>query len=132
MKKLLLSLLFIQIFSFLNFANAQSRPPIQFDYDGDGRGDLSVFRPSNGVWYIESFYLGSQAIQFGMNGDKPVPADYDADGATNIAVFRPSNNSWYIRNRSGEFFDLPFGLPGDIPVPADYDGDRRAEIGRTH
>jgi hypothetical protein len=47
------------------------------DYDGDGRGDISVFRPSLGVWYRINSSDGSFfAAQFGSAGDRPTPAAF--------------------------------------------------------
>ena len=104
-----------------------SRKP--FDYDGDGRADVSVFRPSNGIWFIDQSRAGAFAIQFGASGDKIAPADYDGDGMIDVAVFRPSQGIWYIVNSSnGVVNTVNFGLPADIPTPGDYDGDGRADI----
>jgi hypothetical protein len=97
-----------------------------FDFDGDGRADASVFRPSNGVWYISKSSEGFVGIAFGLPTDKPVAADYDGDGRTDIAVYR--NGTWYLLRSSLGFIGINFGLPTDIPAPADYDGDGRAEI----
>jgi hypothetical protein len=59
------------------------------DFDGDSRSDLTMFRPSNGTWYIlRSSTNQLQVTQFGANGDKPVAGDYDKDGITDIAVWR--------------------------------------------
>ncbi len=44
-----------------------------FDFDGDGKSDLSVFRPSDGVWYLNRSTQGFAGIQFGEANDNPAP-----------------------------------------------------------
>jgi len=104
--------------------------PLLGDFDGDGRLDPAVFRPSNAVWYIlRSSVNQITQTTFGTSTDIPVPADYDGDGQTNIAVFRPSNGTWYTStNPQNNFGAVQFGANGDLPVPADYDGDGRADV----
>ncbi len=96
------------------------------DFDGDGRADISVFRPSNGVWYLFQSTGGFTGMQFGVASDKLVPADYDGDGKTDLAVYR--NGTWYLNRSTAGFTGFAFGAPDDIPQPADFDGDGKADL----
>ena len=99
------------------------------DFDGDGKTDVSVFRPSSGQWFV-SGTLGPtfRIYEFGTAADILTPGDFDGDGKTDFAVFRPSDSTWYLRTKGGTFTTRQFGASGDIPAAADYNGDGKADL----
>ena len=105
-------------------------PKAAFDFDGDGKTEISTFRPSNNTWNITFSGSNSASSQnWGLSTDKLTPADFDGDNRADLAVFRPSNGVWYILNSATSTVNITqFGANGDLPVPNDFDGDGRADI----
>jgi hypothetical protein len=104
-----------------------------FDFNGDGRSDPGIFRPSvspNALWYSTPSGGGTPfQIFFGSAGDIPVAGDYDGDGKTDAVIWRPSTGLWYgPRTGAAQIvIQMLLGQSGDIPVPCDYDGDGRID-----
>ena len=52
-----------------------------FDFDGDNKTDLTVYRPSSSYWYIfQSQTQTARSEAFGVSTDRIVPGDYDGIG----------------------------------------------------
>jgi len=99
------------------------------DFDGDGKDDIAVWRPTTGEWLIRYSSDGIQHVTvFGITGDKQVPGDYDGDKKSDIAVWRPTEGKFYItESATGLQRSVHWGANGDIPVPGDYDGDTKTD-----
>lgn len=132
----------------LRFGLQATDIPVPADYDGDGKADMAVRRPTDQFWYVRNS-SGRDNISWNPDGITrakvgeqpgaiPVAADFDGDGRADMAERLASTQEWFIRysgkrdiitNNPNGITRLTFGRQeNDIPVIADYDGDGKADI----
>ena len=108
------------------------------DIDGDGKSDVTVYRPTNGYWFSRNSTTGyapgnGTTIKWGAVGDIPMQADFDGDGRLDPTVYRPSVGQWFALLSSRNYDQAQYqffawGLPTDTPFTADFDGDGSTDI----
>ena len=80
--------------------------PPPTDVDGDGRTDVTVYRPSTAEWWVlrsgDNFAQHS-TYGWGLAGDLLEPGDYDGDGKLDLAIYRPTTAQWWILWSSTNF-----------------------------
>ena len=117
--------------------------PITGDWNGDGRTKVGIYRPSNGLFILDSngdqqFDAGDAIYNLGVGtqaGDVPVVGDWNGDGRTKVGLFR-QGFSWILDyNGNGVFeqgIDKTYafgGQAGDVPVVGDWTGTGTSKIG---
>jgi len=115
--------------SFSRALGTGSDRPVPYDYDGDGRTDMAVWRSNTGEWIIINSLTGqTRVVQWGISGDQPAPGDYDGDGKTDLAVFRSDTGTWYFKGYvTGVVNTRVTGSTTNMAAAADYDGDHKTD-----
>ncbi len=121
-------------------AAADLRPgdrPVRGDWNGDGRDELGVYRPSEGRFYLDLDGLGvwTRTEVFGGADDLPVAGDWDGDFQDEIGLYNPVSRRFTLdldgsqSPTAPDVTTAPFGNDGDLPVIGDWNGDRRDDLG---
>lgn len=117
----------------LHIANA-----IFDDYDGDGRTDPTVFRPTDGVWYsLLSLNGGVKYQNWGLGTDiTALNADFDGDGISDHAAIRVNQSTgglttYILQSETNSMRVEQFGNAafGDQIGTGDFDGDGKFDVG---
>ncbi len=123
-----------------NFPGGEIRGQIKIaslpsDFDGDGRTDIRVFRPSaNGFYTLNS--INNNVTFNAFTGSGTISSshdDYDGDGRNDLVAFSGEGTLrvWRIlQTASNTVREVRWGSisTNDQVVPADYDGDGKADI----
>lgn len=111
------------------------------DLNADGRSDIVIYRPSNGVW-ISGITDGAgnltgsgTNVQFGSPDYDPLVGDVNGDGQSDIMLYNRTNGRWLsgltgaggTLSTSGSDLFGPY-LSGDIPLTGDLNGDGRTDM----
>ena len=117
--------------------------PITGDWTGDGHAKAGIYRPSNGLFILDTNGNGQfdaddyvYNLSVGMEpGDVPVVGDWNGDGRAKVGLFR-QGFFWILDyNGDGVFqqdMDKTYafgGVAGDVPVVGDWTGSGTTKIG---
>ena len=122
--------LFAVIAIFTTSAFPQAMLNTALDFDGDGKVDDSIFRPSTTTWWVRKSTDSSLIVQvMGIaNEDFITPGDFDGDGIADLAVWRHNRDVVLDTEFDNTANAAQFGVSGDEPVARDYDGDGTTDL----
>ena len=105
--------------------------PAPADYDGVGKDEFAVYRPTTGQFFIlktpdvtNSATWTIRTVTLNLPGgpnanDVPASQDYDGNGKVDPTVFRPSNSTFYlVHSSTGIQENIQFGAPNQFMAAA--------------
>ncbi|HME09455.1 MAG TPA: hypothetical protein VKG25_20515, partial [Bryobacteraceae bacterium] len=117
--------------------------PITGDWNGDGHTKIGIYRPSNGLFILDSNgngVLDAGDAVFNLHigkspGDVPLVGDWNGDGRSKVGYFR-QGFLWILDTNGNHIFEQGIdqvyaygGVAGDVPVVGDWTGTGTSKIG---
>ncbi len=124
------------------FGNVKFDVPTPFDWNGDGKNELAVFRrgktlqvDANGNFRKDNKRIDT-VIALGNGGDQAVLGNWDGEGPDDLGVLRDEDGMFHLDTNGDRILgasDARFALmplvPGDRAMVGDWNGDGRDEVG---
>jgi hypothetical protein len=126
---------------------ASADQPVAGDWNGDGKDEVGVWRPSTRQFMLDANGNGrwdaaaggdTLSAAFGVSTDRPVIGDWDGDGKDEVGVWRPSTRRFMLDTNGNGSWDGTaaldtltgaFGASTDRPVIGDWNGDGKDDVG---
>jgi len=107
---------------------AATDTPVFGDFLGTTVTNIGIYRPSTGLWALDTANDGTvgRSFYFGGPGWIPVTGDVNGDGVTDAGVYNPSNGVWGFTTDLTGRVSVAFvygGTKGDVPLMADFNHD---------
>jgi len=119
--------------------------PVTGDWNGDGRAEIGVWRPSDLCFYLDvngdgKWDPANQDVKLGplgKIGDVPMAGDWNGDGRDEIGVWDPGSCYFYLDNDGDGIWDSskgdlklgPYGESHDTPISGSWDGNSKDYVG---